>query len=181
MRALLCGTVGVVLLVAGCVLDSKQVTVPYAMQPDSLVVSSTAPVVNCQVDLNRVGAYRSRKADITGVADVALLSDIRNNGLTFIRAEWWLTRDTTSYTTFAEVRANAVLLWRGPDIETRGTSSLDWNKSASRIESDALDDLLGEIRGDGAFTLYPIGAQTGTGFNFTVLDPTLVLVLDSGS
>jgi hypothetical protein len=181
MRTLALLLVAGALVASGCMLDSKRVTVSQDLQPDSLSVGSSSAIVGCPVDLNQSAAYRSHKSETQGLADVALVGEIRNTLPTFARPEWWITADATTFTSALDVRNNAVRLWSGGQITPLSTLQIDWNKSAGHIEAAGLEVLRREVQGDGIFTLYAIGALTGTSFRFSVLDAALVLVLDVGS
>lgn len=166
---------------SGCMLDAKRLTVSFTMQPDSLSIGSSTTLVGCAVDLNQETNYAENKAEIQGLADVALLGRIQNTLPTFASAEWWITPDATAHTTALAVRANATRLWVGGSISPLGAVQIDWNKSAGHVEPVGLEVLRREVQGDGAFTLYALGTITGTSFRFTVYDPVLVLILDIGS
>jgi len=169
------------LVTAGCgVFDSEQVTLSYTVQPDSFVVATTQPLPSLQVDLSTLPEYAARKSEIRGLADLAILGHVRNNGLTFIKPEYWFTPGPTAYTNATQVRLNGKMLWAGPELAAAPASfDLDWNKSAGLVDRDSFQSLLEEIQGDGAFTLYVIGAITGTNYNFLMEDPALVMIVDT--
>jgi hypothetical protein len=182
MRAWALALIAVMAIASGCIVDSKRQTISYTVQPDSLIVaSSTFPVVPCHVDLNEVAAYRQLAPKIRGLTDVALLGTVKNTLATNCRLEWWITPDSTSFTTAQQVRAAGSLLWVGSDVPAKTTLVLDWNKSAGHTDQLTFGALLRELNGDGAFTLYALGSDTGSSFRFTMLGPVLVLIVDTGS
>jgi hypothetical protein len=181
MRALVFLCAVALVTAAGCLLDSQAITVPYTLQPDSLASATNQPPTAVPVDLNTVSQYSQRKGSIRGLADLAILGRFRNNALTVTRVEWWVARDGAVYTTPAQVRTNCVMLWGGPEMLPRSSMSIDWNKSAGLTHTEGVDAVFQELQGDGKFTLYAIGALNGTNYNFTVLDASLVLIVNSGS
>jgi len=170
-----------VIAAAGCgVFDSKQVTLSVAVQPDSFVVATTQPLPSLPVDLTTLPEYNSIRSSIRGLSDLAILGRVRNNGLTFIRPEYWFTPGPTAFVNATQVRLNGTMLWAGPELAASPASAeFDWNKSAGLVHRDAFDAFFAEIQGDGAFTLYVIGAITGTNYTFLMQDPRLVMVLDT--
>jgi len=166
---------------SGCgVFDSQQTTLSFAVQPDSFVVATTQPLPSLQVDLTTLTEYTSIKSTIRGLSDLAILGHVRNNGLTFIRPEYWFTPSPTTYVNATQVRLNGTMLWAGPELAASPASAeLEWNKSAGLVHREAFEPLLAEIQGDGSFTLYVIGAITGTNYNFLMQDARLVMVLDT--
>lgn len=177
--SILASALGVLLLPGGCVFESKQVIVTYDIQPDSLQSGTTAPISAVQVDLNTVSAYRERSGEIRGVADAAFLGIMHNTTPTFTRIEWWVTPDETHYTTPAQVRLNADLLWAGPELPSLARLALEWNKSAGNTDRQVMAALLPELSGDGRFTLYAIGSLTGTSYGFAAVNTSLVFVLET--
>jgi len=153
---------------------------PAAMNVAGTLAGSTA-IGRAQVDLNQVAVYRNTKSGLQAVADIALLGSIKNNGLTIVRPEFFVTADTTSFTNPALVRTNGVRLWGPIDVLPSALVALDWNKSAALVGAGGREVVARETTGDGRFTIYALGVVTGTSWNFTVQDFRTILILETDS
>ena len=174
-----------VLAAGGCILSSNTVIAqfqgPVAMDVAGTPAGSTVIGV-AQVDLNLNDVYRSAKGGLQGVADVALLGSIKNNGLTVVRPEFYVTANTTAFTNAAEVRSNGKQLWGPINVEPSSLVQLDWNKSAALVVKPGRNLVAREAAGDGRFTIYALGVVTGmTSYDFTVQDFHCILVLETDS
>jgi hypothetical protein len=162
---------------AGCILVSGQFIVNFDL--GTINVTSPTTVQSKQVDLNDIGDYKDHKSDLKGLADLAVLGVLTNNGSEDIDVEVYMTPDLTSYTTDTDVKGNGVLLW-GPFHVPAGQSvRVDWDTSAGLFTPLGKTTLIGEIKGDGQFTVYAVG-KAGN-YSFTVTEGELVLVLDAGA
>lgn len=176
MRMLKLSLLVVPLVLAGCWLTTGQVMVDFEI--DDTTVTSPTNIQAEQIDLNDVQDYTDHKEDLDGLSDMALLGSVTNNGSTAIGVEAFVTPETTSYTTEAQVRANAVKVWGPFDVAAGQTVTIGWDESAQLITAAGEQLLIDETLGDGVFTLYLVGT-TGT-YNFSVNDGRLVLTLATG-
>jgi len=166
---------GLALGAAGCVLTSGQFRLSFDL--GDIVVANPSSLHAVSVDLNSKSTYRDHKKDLAGLADVALLGEVRNTGAA-VDVEAWLTRDQTSFTSDAQVRGAGIRVWGPFHVAPGETRSIDWNASAALFSSDGLAALLQEVKGDGIFTVYLLGAA-GT-YDLTIHGGVLVLTLDAG-
>lgn len=167
-------------LASGCILVSAQVLASYDL-PDPLVVTNVANVVDVDVDLNEISEYDDNKDKLKDVSDLAFLGKFENTGAA-VNVEVWMTPAFSSWTTPGEVDADptAVKLW-GPFSLAAGpsTKTITWSEAASLFTPAGKTALIKEVKGDGQFTLYCIGAA-GT-YTFTVKNGALAVVLDAGN
>lgn len=168
----------------GCNIASRTVIAefpgPAAMNVAGTMQGSTA-IGRVDVDLNQVAVYRNTKSGLQSVVDMALLGSIKNNGLTFVKSEFYVTADSTAFTSPAIVRGSAVPLWGPIEVVPSGLVALDWNKSAALVGARGRELIARETAGDGRFTIYALGVFTGTSWNFTVQDFRAVLILETDS
>jgi hypothetical protein len=168
----------------GCNLGSRTVIAefvgPAAMNVTGTLAGSTL-IGRAEVDLDQVAVYRNTKSGLQSVADVALLGSAKNNGLTIVQPEFWVTADSTAFTNAAVVRSNGVQLWGPITVDPSATVPFDWNKSSALVSARGREVVAREAAGDGRFTIYALGVVTGTSYNFTIQDFRCVLVLDTDS
>jgi hypothetical protein len=166
-------------LSSGCILVSAQVLASYDL-PDPLVVNSAVNVIDVDVDLNEIAEYDDNKDKIKDVSDLAFLGVFENTGAA-VNAEVWITPAYSSWTTPGEIVADptAAKLW-GPYSLAAGpsTKSITWSQAAALFNPTGKGVLLKEVKGDGQFTLYCVGAA-GT-YTFRIQKGALALVLDAG-
>jgi hypothetical protein len=164
---------------AGCVLVSGQFLINFDL--GTLTVTSPTNVVGRVVDLNTISDYTDHKDNLKGLADVAVLGTIKNNGTEAVDVQIWMTPDAppTLFTLDTDVRANGILLWGPFHLEPGETKHVDWDTSAGLFDPLGKVTLIGEIKGDGVFAVYALGAS-GT-YNFEVTDGQVVLVLNAGA
>jgi hypothetical protein len=163
---------------AGCVLVSGQFIVNFDL--GTFDVTSPTNLVSKDVDLNTISDYADHKDNLKGLGDLAILGTITNNGTEEVNVEVWMTPDQTSFTTETEVHTNGgVRLWGPFHLAPGETKKVDWDTSAGLFDALGKVTLIGEIKGDGIFTVYALGAA-GT-YNFTVTDGQVVLVLNAGA
>ena len=164
-------------LAAGCTLTSGQFRISFEL--GNFLIGSPTSVVSHDVDLNTIGTYRDHKNNLDGLADLALLGDVRNDDPTnAVDVEAWMTTDRTSFSNDAQVRANGTRIWGPFHLDAGATKRIDWNQSAGLFNPAGVTTLFNEVKGDGVFTIYIIGAA-GT-YAFTVQNGFLVLTLDAG-
>jgi hypothetical protein len=162
---------------AGCVLVSGQFLVNFDL--GSFSVTSPTDVHSQLVDLNTISDYADHKENLKGLGDLAILGTIKNDGAEAVDIEIWMRPDKQPYTLASEVKANAVKLWGPFHLEQGETKHVDWDTSAGLFDPLGKVTLIGEIKGDGIFTVYALGAA-GT-YSFTVTDGQVVLVLNAGA
>lgn len=163
------------LVLAGCLLTTGQVAIDVDL---GTFTATTSTLEIEQVDLNDISDYADHKDDLKGLADLAVLGTVQNNIATAIDVTVWMTKDVTTYTTDVQVRANAIQMWGPFNVPGNATRTIGWDESSALFTAQGKGELINEVKGDGVFTIYVIGA--GTVYNFTVTDGTLVLVLDGG-
>lgn len=160
----------------GCVLVSGQFLIDFDL--DNFNVSTDTAVTTEDVDLTTESVYEDHKSDLKGLADVAVLGKITNTGSTDIGVEVWMTAASTAYTTPTEVTTNATKLWGPFNVKASEEKQVGWDESAALFNNTGKALLLGEIKGDGKFTIYAI-ANAGT-YSFKVDNGVLALVIDAG-
>jgi hypothetical protein len=167
-------------LAAGCVLTSGQIVIAFDI--DDATITATG-VDGESIDLNENSDYEDHKEDLAGVADLAIVGKIENQGGA-LNVEAWMTNAETDFTTDAEVRANGIRLWGPFALAADETKVIGWDESAALFQEAGKDALLEEVKGeggtngDGRFTLYLLGSA-GT-YQFSIDDGALVLVIDAG-
>ena len=177
MRSLRLVPLCIVLGAAGCILTSGQFRLSFDL--GNIVVASPTSLNSVDVDLNTNSTYRDHKDNLKGLADLALLGEVRNNTPgARVEIEAWLTRDQTDLTTDAQVRGAGIRIWGPLRLASGETRRIDWDASAALFGDAGVAALLQEVKGDGSFTIYVIGAA-GT-YAFTIQDGFLVLTLDAG-
>ena len=163
------------LVLAGCILTTGQITVDFDLG-DTTVTAANVEAID--VDLNTNSDYADHKDNLEGLADIAVLGSVTNNGASAIGVEVYMTADETSYTTDAQVKANAFKAWGPFDVAAGQTVTVGWDESAKLFTAVGRQALIDEAKGDGVFTLYFVG-NAGT-YSFQVNDGVLVLTLNAG-
>jgi len=165
------------LLAAGCILVSGQFIVSYDL-PTPLTISQTA-VTHLDVDLNTESTYKDHKSDLKGLSDVAIVGEFSNHGPAPVDVSIWMTPNLTDYTTAdgVAVDATAVKVWGPLHLGVDETKKIGWDQSAGLFKSGKAA-LLAQIKGDGVFTLYALGASGSYTFHFD--HGVLVAVIDAG-
>ena len=167
-----------VLPLVGCLL-SGQFVVAFDLQ-DPIDIPSPAAVIPIPIDLNTESVYNDHKQDISGIVDAALLGEIENVGPSTIDVEFVMTPESTNYTTANQVRSDpaAVRVWGPFQLEPGQRRSIGWDQSAKLFSGRQA--LIGEIKGDGKFTLYALGPQGATAYEFIIHKGVLVVTIDAG-
>ena len=159
--------------VAGCLVTSGQILVTAEL--GDFTVTTTA-VQDLDVDLNEISDYSDNKERLADLADIAILGEVTNTGTTDIDVVAYMTRHLTSFTTASEVLGLGLPIWGPFRVAAGATVRVDWDTSSALIGSNK-SVLIEEIKGDGAFTVYILGAA-GT-YSFTVNDGQFVAILDA--
>lgn len=167
-----------VLPLVGCLL-SGQFVIAFDIQ-NPLDITSPAAVIPIPVDLTTESVYNDHKEDISGIVDAALVGEIENAGTSSVEVEFWMTGTTTTHTTAAQVRSDpsAVRVWGPFHLEPGERRAIGWDQSAALFAGRQA--LIGEIKGDGQFTLYPLGPSAATAYRFIVHRGVLVVTIDAG-
>jgi len=180
VRAAIAVTLLALPLAAGCILTSGQFLVNFDLT-DPLLVASPIQIARVDVDLNTIGAYNDHKEDLSDLVDLALVGEITNNSASVaVDVEFWMTPATTTHLSAAAVRGDpaAVPLWGPFALAPSETRRIGWDQSAGLFRGRA--ELLAQVKGDGQFTLYVLGPQAATQYNFSIAHGVLVLVIDAG-
>jgi hypothetical protein len=166
------------LALCGCVLTSAQVLVTYDLVTP-LVINNPSSIAGVNINLSDIGDYEKHKDKLKQVSDLALLGEFENLGGTDIDVEVWMTPAITSHTTDAALRADptAVRVWGAFRLPAGQTRRIGWNESAALFGAGK-GLIASQVRGDGSFTLYALGAA-GT-YSLTIRNGTFLAVLDAG-
>jgi len=162
----------------GCLL-SGQFVVSFDIQ-NPLDITSPSNVIPIPIDLTTESVYNDYKEDISGIVDAALVGEIENAGTSAVDVEFWMTAGTTTYTTAAQVRGDpgAVPVWGPVHLEPGARQAIGWDESAALFSGR--QTLLGEVKGDGQFTLYPLGPSAAVAYRFIIHRGALVVTIDAG-
>jgi hypothetical protein len=164
-------------VVGGCILISGQFFIDWELPNISVQQDNLTPF---QVDLNEEEEYRDHKDDLQGLADLAFVGFVTNNLGTAVEGTIYITPATTNFTSKAAMIASgqATRLWGDfPLAANEQNKKIDWDQSAELFDDTGFDVLVGEIKGDGSFTLYLVGAQ-GT-FDLSTNNNWLMIVVDA--
>ena len=167
------------LLAAGCILVSGQFIVSYDL-PNPVTVASPAAVQHADVDLNTVGTYKDHKSDLKGLSDVAILGEFTNTGSVPVDVELWMTPNVTDFSTADLVitAPGAVKVWGPLKLAVGATTrKIGWDQSAGLFKKGKAA-LLEQIKTDGVFSLYALGASGN--YSFRIDHGVLVAVIDAG-
>jgi hypothetical protein len=165
------------LLAGGCLLVSGQFLVSYDLQTP-LPITQTA-IQHMDVNLNGVSAYKDHKSDLKDLADVAILGEFSNHGSTPMDVELWMTPALSEWETADQVVTDpsAVKVWGPLHLGVDETKKIGWDQSSALFKPGRAA-LVGQIKGDGIFTLYALG-KTGS-YSFVLSHGVLVAVLNAG-
>jgi hypothetical protein len=165
------------LLAAGCILVSGQFIISKEL-PTLLTISPTA-VGHADVDLNTVTTYQDHKSDLKGLADVAILGEFTNTGTVPVDVSIWMTPTLTGLGDAASVfgAPGAVRLWGPLRLGVDESKKVGWDESAGLFKTGKAA-LIEQIKGDGVFTLYALGASGS--YMFQLDHGVLVAVIDAG-
>ncbi|NOT34481.1 MAG: hypothetical protein HOP12_09960 [Candidatus Eisenbacteria bacterium] len=181
-RGLLAGLVLATIAVNGCILTSAQILVNFELGNVD-INNVTAAVGRVVVDLNSISDYSDNKDKLKNISDFAVLGKFVNNAGPAGSVEVWVTPEVTNFTTVNAIQSGGgVRLWGPGSIGAAGTPggtvTLGWDESAALFSQAGKNIVLGEAKGDGAFTLYAAG--TAGVYDISVQNGVLVLVLEAG-
>ncbi len=165
------------LLAGGCILVSGQFIISKDL-PTPLVISPGA-VVHADVDLNAVTVYQDHKADLKDLSDVAILGEFTNTGSVPVDVSIWMTPALTDLGDAASViiAPGAVKVWGPLRLGVGESKKVGWDQSAGLFKAGKAP-LIAQIKGDGVFTLYALGASGS--YAFQLDHGVLVAVIDAG-
>jgi hypothetical protein len=166
-----------VLLSAGCIM-SAQILISFDIP--NLSFTNTNPVNSIAIDLNTISDYTDNKDKIDDVSDMALLGIFANNdGSSPLNVVVWMTPTDQGAQSAGNIPTlpGAVKVWGDFALAPGETKQIGWDESAKLFNDAGLDALLEEIKGDGRFALYAIGA-TGT-FDMSITSGSLVMTLEA--
>jgi hypothetical protein len=163
----------------GCWLVSGQFIVPVELT-SPLTVASATTIAAAQVDLNTNGDYKDHKADLKGLADLALLGIFTNTGAGALDVIVYMTPATTTYTTAAQLTADGtkIKVWGPFTLGVGASKKIGWDESAALFGAAGKAAVLSEVKGDGIFTLYAVGASAP--YAFKLEKGVAVVVIDAG-
>jgi hypothetical protein len=165
------------LAATGCFLISGQFLVTFDF-PNTVSVT-TGGVDGVTIDLNTISDYADHKDNLKGLADIAILGNFHNSGLTDIDVEVWMVdAGSVSLTTPGAVMTAGTRVWGPFHLAAGATENITWDKSAALFGAGKAA-LLTQIKGDGVFTLYAL-SQAGT-YAFTITNGKLIAVIDAGT
>ncbi len=157
-------------LIAGCIATG---TVVLVYDVDSFV-STDNSVNKVHIDLNSNSDYTKNKDKVKSVDAISVVGWLINNTSTADSAEIWMSDDST-YTTPAQVRANAIQIFASPSVPANDSLMIDWAEGMSHIRNFAAIE--SEVNGDGNFWVYGIAARTP--FNMGVR-ASLIITITAG-
>ena len=163
----------------GC-LQSGQFTVS-ADLPDPLSGSSSTTITPAQIDLNSESIYTDHKSDLQGLVDCAILGEFTNNSPGPMNVTVWMTPGNTNHTTQGALNGDAtkLQLWGPFALGTGATKvQIKWDDSAGLFDDAGKAALINEVKGDGTFTLYAVGASAP--YSITITKGVAVLTIDAG-
>ena len=181
-RLLLASLALAVLTASGCFLISGSFLVTVDL-PDPILVDSAATIAGAQLDLNENSTYKDHKGDLKDVSDCALLGTFSHVAGGAVDVEVWMTPDPTSHTTAAALAADAtkIKVWGLFHLDASGTGSsrkISWDEAAKLFSIAGRAALVAQVKGDGQFTLYAVGATAP--YSFKIDKGVFVAVVDAG-
>jgi hypothetical protein len=170
------------LTAGGCFIVSGSYLVSFGL-PDPIVVDSATSIVAAQVDLTENSTYKDHKGDLKGVSDCAVLGTFSHIAGGAVDVEIWMTPDPTSHTTAAALAADAtkIRVWGPFHLDASGAGSsrkIGWDEGARLFSIAGRAALVAQVKGDGAFTLYAVGASTP--YSFKIDKGVFLAVVDAG-
>ena len=168
------------LMASGCWLISGQFTVSQDL-PTPLDVDSQIVIVGAHIDLNTQSTYRDHKNDLKDLADCALLGTFTNTGTGTLDILVYMTpAGSPLHTTKVQLDADAtkIKVWGPLTLGPGASKKVGWDESAGLFNADGKQALLKEVKGDGDFALYAVGASAP--YKLRLTDGVAVVVVDAG-
>ena len=164
------------LTASGCFLVSGQFLVKLDLD-SPLVVSSAASITGLAVDLSTNSTYNDHKDKIKDLSDFALLGTVHNNSSSELQlVVYMIPSGTTSALILSTVQGTGIRIWGPLVVAGNGEVAIGWDQSAALFTPEGKATLLDEIKGDGSFSLYAVGAAP----NFTFTHGVVVAVIAGG-
>ena len=167
------------LTASGCWLVSGQFLVSFNLPP-TLNVDSATNIAFAQVDLTTIGDYRDHKSDLKDLADCALLGKFTNSGSGSLCIVVYLTPGLTSHITAGALATDGttVQLWGPLALASGASRTVGWDESAKLFTKPGKAALVKEVKGDGQFTIYAVGATAP--YKLKLENGVAVVVIDAG-
>jgi hypothetical protein len=162
---------------AGCILISGQIFTTFDL--GDIHVTGANGMDSMTVNLSDNQDYMDNRDKLKTLADFAFVGNFTKSAGGALNVEIWITPTSTNYGTATAVRASATRLW-GPFVFPADSTirHIGWTESAALLDSTGKNVLINEVKGDGVFKLYALGA-TGD-YDFRVTHGKLLLTLDVG-
>ena len=168
------------LMASGCWLLSGQFQVSVDL-PTPLTVNSQTTIAGAPIDLTTESNYSEHKNDLKDLADCALLGKFMNTGSGALDVVVYMTPAATPlHTTKAQLDADAskIKIW-GPLTLAAGTSkTVGWDESAGLFDKVGKQALVKELKDDGQFAIYAVGATAP--YQLRLDNGVAVVVIDVG-
>lgn len=176
LRILLPSVALAALTLSGCFLVSGQFLITLDLDPAT--INNPAAITGLQVDLADNETYNDHKDNIKDIADFAVLGTVHNNSGSTLELDLYMVDGLVSTTmSLAEIQAGGQKIWGTLSVPAGGEVVIGWDQSAALFGADGKIALRDQIKGDGQFTLFAVGAAP----NFTFTNGKVVLVLSAGA
>ncbi|HEY2953883.1 MAG TPA: hypothetical protein VGK89_01395 [Candidatus Eisenbacteria bacterium] len=180
LRLLLPSLALAALTASGCWLVSGQFLVSFDLPP-SLVVNSATTIAGASINLNTISDYKDHKSDLKDLADCALLGKFTNTGSGSLDVVVYLTPAATPLlTTKSALDADGtkIHLWGPLKLAAGASRSVGWDESAKLFTKAGKAALVQQVKGDGQFAIYAVGATAP--YSLTLEKGVAVVVIDAG-
>jgi hypothetical protein len=140
---------------SGCILSTHQEVFVAAPARTFVFFNGGTDEWYYRFDLSTSPQWREQRGKIARISDLAIIGDFRNGSGTFggIRVPLDV-KMAASPDTLVSIQGG-VITWGPARVDTASTKRIDWPEGARLMLANAAV-LEGEIRGDGAFSLYTI-------------------------
>lgn len=170
------------LAVSGCFILSGSFLVSVDL-PDPILIDSAATLEGAQVDLTANSTYKDHKGDLKDVSECAVLGTFSHAAGGAVDVEVWMTPDPTSHTTAVALAADPtkIKVWGPFHLDAAGAGAsrkIGWDEAAHLFTVAGKAALVAQVKGDGRFTLYAVGASAP--YSFKVDKGVFVAVIDAG-
>jgi len=182
VRVILPALLLVALAASGCFILSGSYLVSVEL-PDPILIDSASTILGAQVDLTENSTYRDHKGDLKDVSDCAVLGTFSHVAGGAVDVEVWMTPDPTNHTTAAELAADAsrIKVWGPFHLDAAGPGAartIAWDEASRLFTVAGKAALVSQVKGDGQFTLYAVGASAP--YDFKIEKGVFLAVVDAG-
>ncbi len=180
LRAIVPSLLLAALTASGCWLISGQFNASVEL-PTPIDVDSQVAIMGARVDLSTESAYTDNKSKLKDLADCALLGKLTNTGTGSLDVVIYMTPAASSlHTTMLQLDADPtkVQLWGPLKLAAGASRTVGWDESAGLFSKAGKGALLQEVKGDGEFAIYAVGATAPYKLKFE--DGVAVVVIDAG-